>query len=240
MNDPYLYEDSRVLRNLLNIREEKALDLAEAELSRANMMLLYEQGFDDFSTAGICALHKALFGDVYAWAGQFRNINIQKREEILAGQSVWYSNDDDIERDLETAWTRIHELSWDTLSHEEFAAQAARTFPALWQAHPFREGNTRTIVMLLTFFVEKHGYYFDQELLAQSAGYVRNAFVLASLGEQAEYEYLEKILKDAICTEPVSYTDDLDKESAEGRTEKYQRYQTKDYRPTAHEYRSDD
>lgn len=53
MNDPYLYEGSSVLRNLLNIHDEKELDVAEAELSLANMMLLYEQGFNDFSTQGI-------------------------------------------------------------------------------------------------------------------------------------------------------------------------------------------
>ena len=39
--DVYLYEGSHVLRNLLNIQDEKELDLAEAELSRANMMVLY-------------------------------------------------------------------------------------------------------------------------------------------------------------------------------------------------------
>ena len=50
MNDPYLYEGSSVLRNLLNIHDEKELDIAEAELSQANMMLLYEQGFEDFTT----------------------------------------------------------------------------------------------------------------------------------------------------------------------------------------------
>lgn len=65
MNDPYLYENSSVLRNLLNIRDEKELDLAEAELSRANMMLLYEQGFEDFSTGGVQKIHKALFGEGY-------------------------------------------------------------------------------------------------------------------------------------------------------------------------------
>lgn len=36
--DVYLYEGSHVLRNLLNIQDEKELDLAEAELSRANMI----------------------------------------------------------------------------------------------------------------------------------------------------------------------------------------------------------
>lgn len=50
MKDLYLYENSSVLKNLLNIKDEKELDLAEAELSRANMMLLYEEGFDDFSS----------------------------------------------------------------------------------------------------------------------------------------------------------------------------------------------
>ena len=34
-----------VLRNKLQIKDEKTLELIEAEQSRANMMLLYEQGF---------------------------------------------------------------------------------------------------------------------------------------------------------------------------------------------------
>lgn len=72
MKDWYLIENSTVLKNLLGITEEKELDLAEAELSRANMMLLYEQGFDDFSSDGFCFVHKTLFGDVYEWAGQYR------------------------------------------------------------------------------------------------------------------------------------------------------------------------
>ena len=50
MLDPYLYSDVPVLKNELGIRSEETLDLVEAEQSRANMMLLYEQGFDDYST----------------------------------------------------------------------------------------------------------------------------------------------------------------------------------------------
>ena len=45
MSDPYLYEDVPVLKNELGIKNEKTLDRIEAEQSRANMMLLYEQGF---------------------------------------------------------------------------------------------------------------------------------------------------------------------------------------------------
>ena len=72
------------------------LDLVEAEQSRANMMLLYERGFSDFTPAGLCEIHRFLFGDIYDWAGEYRIINIEKREKLLAGRSVWYSNDEDI------------------------------------------------------------------------------------------------------------------------------------------------
>ncbi len=236
MKDIYLYEDCTVLKNCLNIKDEKALDLAEAELSRANMMLLYEQGFNDFSANGICYIHKYLFGDVYEWAGKYRIINIQKRENILGGISVWYSNDDTIEDDLNSAWAKINEVDWQNLSREDFAKKVARLFPALWQVHPFREGNTRTVVMLITFFAEHYGYYFDQELLARSAGYVRNSFVLASLGENSEFEHLEAILLDAISSEPIEYSDDDKTDNI--KSEKYSKYATEDYEPRKHEYKA--
>ena len=40
MSDIYLYDDVPVLRNILGIKDNKVLDLVEAEQSRANMMLL--------------------------------------------------------------------------------------------------------------------------------------------------------------------------------------------------------
>lgn len=234
MNDSYLYDNSTVLKNLLGITDEKELDIAEAELSRANMMLLYENGFSDFSSNGICFIHKVLFGDVYEWAGQYRIINIQKREKILAGKSVWYSNCTDIERDLDKAWKKINKVDWSKLTKDDFAKNIAHLFPALWQVHPFREGNTRTIVMLITFFAEHYGYYFDQELMSANAGYVRNSFVLASLGEHSEYNDLEVILCDAISDEPIDYTDDTDTNSV--KLEKYSKYDNGNYEPTKHEY----
>ena len=99
-------------------------------------------------------------------------------------------------------------------------------------AHPFREGNTRTVVMMMTFFVEHYGYYMDQELMAVSAGYVRDSFVMASLDQFSEYQHLEKILMDAVCDEPIEYdVSSLDEpEQAEPRSEKYKKYQKEKYR----------
>jgi len=240
MSDPYLYEGTKVLRNLLNIKDEKALELAEAEISSANMMLLYEKGFSDFTTNGIREIHRTLFGKIYDWAGDFRIINVRKKEELLAGKSVWYANYDDIERDLEIGWNKINKISWDRLSREDFAKNLAHTFPVLWQAHPFRDGNTRTIVMLMMFFVEHHGFYFDQELLASSAGYVRNAFVLCSFDEHSEFEHLEKIMLDIISESPISEVEDLDEIKFAEKVAKRKKYYIENYKPTPHEYREDD
>ena len=232
MQDIYLYEDSNVLRNLLGITDENDLDVAEAEISRVNMMLLYEKGFSDFSINGILSVHRELFGDIYDWAGQYRKINIQKREKILAGKSVWYSDYTDIEKDLNSAWNKIDEIKWTQLSKAEFVKNVACLFPKIWQVHPFREGNTRTIVMFITLFSEHYGYHFDQELLSESAGYVRNSLVLASLGDLSEYEHFEAILSDAITEEPIDYLS----ESFERNIEKSEKYKTDDYEIIKHEY----
>jgi len=239
MNDPYIYKNTTVLRNTLNITDQKALEIAEAEISSANMMLLYEKGFSDFSSVGIKKIHKSLFSDIYDWAGEYRLINVMKRENILAGKSVWYSNATDIEQDLHIAWSSINKIDWSNLCANEFAINLAHMFPPLWQAHPFRDGNTRTIVMLMTFFVEHYGLFFDQELFAASAGYVRKSFVLACWGEHSEFEHLEKILIDTISDKPLPQIESLDIPFAADRTEVYEKYSTEDYQPIPHEYRAD-
>ena len=88
--------------------------------------------------------------------------------------------------------------------------------------------------MLITFFVEHYGYFFDQELISANAGYVRNSFVLASLGEYSEYEALETILKDAICDKPAEY--ETDSNNSDEKSEKYSKYDNSNYEPTKHEY----
>lgn len=233
MRDPYLYPDVDVLRNKLNVKTEKTLDLIEAEQSRMNMMLLYDRGFSNFTPDGLREIHRFLFGDIYDWAGEYRVINIQKREILLGGRSVWYTNVGHIENALSNAFDALNRFDWCGCSREYFVSALARRFSSIWQIHPFREGNTRTVVMLMTLFVESHGYFFDKDLLAASAGYVRNSFVMASIDQNSEYEHLERILLDAVCTEPVSEDSETEPLS-DDKTEKYQKYQKEPYRPTPH------
>ena len=114
--DIYLQENSNTLKNKLGITNEKDLDVAESMMVRTRMTLLYNSGFSDFSAKGFCELHKILFGDVYDWAGKYREINVRKSEPILVGKSVWYSNWDAIDKDLNNCWNKINKVDWHSLN----------------------------------------------------------------------------------------------------------------------------
>ena len=92
--------------------------------------------------------------------------------------------------------------------------------------------------MLMTLFVEAHGYYFDKDLLAASAGYVRDSLVMASIDQNSEFEHLERILLDAVCTEPIEPQDE--ETPVEEPTSKYAKYQKEPYTPAPHTARADD
>lgn len=200
MSDPYFYIDAPVFRNRLGTKDKTTLNRIEAELSRANMMLLYEKGFEDFSPAGLCEIHFALFGNLYDWAGQYRHISLEKPEQLLCGRSVWYSRENDISEDLKVAFSRLLCVPWAELNREQFVYEMARMFPPIWQVHPFREGNTKSVIMMMIFFVEHYGYSVDQQLLVSSAGSIRDSLVMASLDQFSEFEPLEKLLLDIVCS----------------------------------------
>lgn len=67
--------------------------------------------------------------------------------------------------------------------------------------------------------------------MATSAGYVRDSLVMASLGKNSEYQHLERILLDAVCTEPIAYDELLPVAETES---KYSKYKKENYVPQPH------
>lgn len=68
----------------------------------------------------------------------------------------------------------------------------------IWQTHPFRDGNTRTIVAYALQFAQEHGFKLDEDLILKHFDYVRGGLVWSSQGNYSDYSYLNKIFKDAI------------------------------------------
>ncbi|MDQ0220686.1 hypothetical protein ELQ35_01875 [Peribacillus cavernae] len=73
----------------------------------------------------------------------------------------------------------------------------------VWRTHAFREGNSRTTITFLSEFAHYKGIPLDTSLFVKHAGYMRKALVASvfedeGLEKKRNYQYLEKILKDAI------------------------------------------
>ena len=104
MFDPYIYPGTDILKNTLDIHDRQALDDAEADYVSLRLRELAEnplRGNYDFEH--LCAMHKYIFQDIYAWAGQIRTINMEKEEPALGGLSVEYSDKIKIKKDLSEA-----------------------------------------------------------------------------------------------------------------------------------------
>ncbi|MEE0858135.1 MAG: Fic family protein [Acutalibacteraceae bacterium] len=197
--DPYLYDDVSVLKNLLNIKDEKALETAESNITFIKLLDVDKLAENCvFNADHLKKIHKYIFGDIYEWAGEYRVIPMVKSEIVLGGDTVRYRYPDNIEKDLNKAIDNLLSVNWSILSIEETADKFARIIASIWQVHPFREGNTRSVITFATQFAQAYGFNMDKQLLKDFSGYVRNSLVKASDGPYSEYNYLSKIFKDAI------------------------------------------
>ena len=209
------------LENKLGLTSSDDLAREEERISKKKALALFENGVLDTLPAGkfstLQAIHKYLFEDIYDFAGKLRTVNLAKGNFRFA--PLIY---------LEAALANIDRMPQSTFD------EIIEKYVEMNIAHPFREGNTRTVVMMMTFFVEQHGYFMDQELLAASAGYVRDSFVMASLDQFSEYEHLERILLDAVQSAPIHYDVETLCDSISPSSDRYSKYQREPYKPLPH------
>ena len=196
MKDPYVDENG-VLLNKLGIKDSDTLNEAETAITTAKITSIKDvEG--DFDFEHLKAMHQHIFGDIYEWAGKERTIPVEKAEAVLQGMSVSYSAPKNIAKDATEAIKSLNNTDWSKLNTDEKAEYLTCDVAKLWQAHAFREGNTRTTITFACELAEAKGFPMDRELLAKNSGYVRKALVMASIGEYSEPEHLKRILKDSI------------------------------------------
>lgn len=204
MRDPYLYPDTEILKNRLGIMDDGKLREAEADYVSLNLAEIARDGAARvFDFASLCRMHYRIFRDIFEWAGKPRIINIEKAENALNGISIEYSDVFDIERDAQSVLKDMNLYGWKQASFDETVRNFSDFMARLWKAHPFREGNTRTIVTFCAMFIEAQGIYIDSELFKDNARYMRDALVAASaifsdLGDRRKPEYLYRIVGDAL------------------------------------------
>lgn len=176
IDDPYTYENSTVLVNKLDLRNQDELDDFEAEISNARAGEPLPDGQLDF--AHYCAVHHHLFQDVYEWAGKPRTVRMSKQgspfcfsEHIEAQASKLFS---DLRADNFLA----------NLPAAEFAAKAAHFLSELNVIHAFREGNGRSQLSFFALLADRAGKPLDLQKLDPDA--MLNAMIGSFDGEESE------------------------------------------------------
>ncbi len=133
-------------------------------------------------------------------------LNIYKEEPVLGGLSIDYSDMMAVSKDAEDVLTEMRKKSWNNMILQEAAIQFADSLAKLWRIHPFREGNTRTIVTFCCQYADEIGLNPNRKLFENNAQYIRTALVAYNavfddLGDLSKKEYLIKIVKDTITRE---------------------------------------
>ena len=119
------------LENKLGLTSSADLAREEERISKKNALELFESGLLDTLEAGkvsaLRAIHKALFDEIYDFAGEIRTVNISKGSFRFA--PVMY---------LEAALENVEKMPQSTFD------EIVEKYVDMNIAHPFREGNGRS------------------------------------------------------------------------------------------------
>ncbi len=138
--------------------------------------LLNDKDFE-LSISYLKHIHKYLFQDVYEFAGKFRKVDISKKEEILNNDTVAYTKFDYIQQSLLYDIEQESKKNYQLTGISSLITGITGFSSNLWQIHPFREGNTRTVAIFIQKYLISLNYHVDNELFKNNSKYYRDALV---------------------------------------------------------------
>ena len=129
------------LENKLGITDSAELAREEERISKKKAVQMFESGSLDKLTPGrfasLQAIHKALFEDIYDFAGELRTVNLAKGNFRFA--PLMY---------LDAALTNIDKMPQSTYD------EIIEKYVEMNIAHPFREGNGRSMRIWLDLMLK--------------------------------------------------------------------------------------
>lgn len=182
-----------------NLTKEE-INTKECDIVSTRIAELLEDGSFTFSPIYLKSIHKYLFdgvfeGDIKNYAGTFRDYNISKKEDILNGKTVIYGNYKDLMEYLRYDFGEEENIDYTKLSPEGQVKRISKFTSAIWQVHPFVEGNTRTTAVFIEKYLRTKGYKVNNDLFKENSLFFRNALVISNfsdinLGISPDFKYL--------------------------------------------------
>ncbi|HXX81616.1 MAG TPA: Fic family protein [Thermodesulfovibrionales bacterium] len=184
----------RVLRNLLHITRKREMDVIEAELYalvQPKLMAMFTKDHR-FSADDICVIHKAWLGDVYEWAGNYRQVNVSKGNFPFAMARHVRQLMHELER---TALKEYTPCQFKT--EDDIITALAVAHTELMLIHPFREGNGRIgrlLAVLMAFQAGLPGLDFTGIRGKKRKEY----FEAVQAGLDRNYEPMKKVFRSVL------------------------------------------
>lgn len=183
-----------VLKNRLGIKSPQEMDVAEARaLERAMNIFIGSYGESHrFTAADLLALHKDWLGEIYDWAGKYRQVNISKEGFPFAAAAQVLRLMAQFERDVLQRNTPCN-----FKDRAEIVRALAETHVELVLIHPFREGNGRLARILSTLMALQAGLPLLDFSLIAGAG-KGTYFAAVQDGMAKNYQPMEKLFAEII------------------------------------------
>ena len=136
--EDYLIEGTNILKNIPNIKNENELKQYEKENTTRRLIELIENPIEgEFDINHLYKIHKYLFQDIYEWAGKTRKAHMKKQTVFLEPEKI--------EKFINVVLNEL-KIELENITDEYHLASCLSTlFYSLTFAHPFREGNGRTM-----------------------------------------------------------------------------------------------
>jgi len=183
------YPGTDVLINKLDIRDAATLEVAERRFVRIRQREGLPPAARRLDYAGFKAIHRHLFQDVYAWAGQERT--------YTTGRDVApFARPEYIASSLEPRFALLKsENHLKGLDPKRFAERAAEHVNEINAAHPFIEGNGRTQRTWLRQLALQAGYRLTLKSEDRAAWYEASRIGFAQVDHAPMAKLIESRLK---------------------------------------------
>jgi len=172
-----------IMKNKLGIKSEIELAKEEERISKLKAKQLFESGALNSLNAGtfesLATVHKELFEDIYDFAGKLRSVNISKGNFRFA--PVTY---------LEDAIKNIEKMPQSNFD------EVIEKYVEMNVAHPFREGNGRSMRIWLDVILKK-----ELKNIVDWQSIERETYLLAMERSPIKDTEIKMLLKTALSTE---------------------------------------
>ncbi|MGD9678933.1 MAG: Fic/DOC family protein [Vulcanibacillus sp.] len=195
MSSKYLYPDSNILINKLDIKNQNKLDIAEKNLTSKRLMELeIDPIYGKFDLKHLQRIHKHIFQDIYNFAGELRCVDIGK-DNTLFCRAVFIAPASKILFDELKAENNLKNYDFN-----KFAERSTYYLAEINVLHPFREGNGRTQREFIRTLGLNAGFNIRWDKID------KDKLFNAQVNSKYNLKDLESAIKDCIVNKEKDYT----------------------------------